>query len=141
MKVALCLSGQARSIKENFPNIKEKFLDSNDVDVFAHTWFDDTNVEKRFSNRPQFDSDGFENKATLKKETPDIIQKLYSPKKCIIEKQKPFIREDLAFREKPVSGDHPDNPFPNRWYIRPQWFFSMCYSIMRCNNLKKEYLC
>ena len=57
----------------------------------------------------------------------------------LIEPQKAFIEENLAFREPAVSGDQPDNPYPNRWYIRPQWFLSMCYSIMESNRLKKEF--
>ena len=76
---------------------------------------------------------------SMEKNTQQIIESLYSPKKILIENQKPFIDKELAFREKPVSGDHPDNPYPNRWYIRPQWFLSMCYSIMESNRLKKEY--
>lgn len=44
MKVALCLSGQARSVKEGYEFVKKNLLDVNDVTVFCHVW-DSPNVE------------------------------------------------------------------------------------------------
>jgi hypothetical protein len=38
MKIALCLSGQARSFKKGFEYHKKNLLDKYDVDVFIHTW-------------------------------------------------------------------------------------------------------
>lgn len=38
MKIALCLSGQARSFKQGFEYYKKNLLDHYDVDVFIHTW-------------------------------------------------------------------------------------------------------
>ena len=38
MKVALCLSGRARSFKEGYEYHKRNLLDHHDVDVFIHTW-------------------------------------------------------------------------------------------------------
>lgn len=38
MKIALCLSGQARSVKKGFEYVKRNLLDINDVTVFCHVW-------------------------------------------------------------------------------------------------------
>jgi len=38
MKIALCLSGQARSFKQGYEYYKKNLLDHYDVDVFIHTW-------------------------------------------------------------------------------------------------------
>lgn len=38
MKIALCLSGQARSFQKGFEYHKKNLLDHYDVDVFIHTW-------------------------------------------------------------------------------------------------------
>jgi hypothetical protein len=44
MKVALCLSGQPRSVKEGYEYVKKNLLDLNDVTVFCHVW-ESPNVE------------------------------------------------------------------------------------------------
>jgi hypothetical protein len=38
MKIALCLSGQARSVKKGFEYVKRNLLDNNDVTLFCHVW-------------------------------------------------------------------------------------------------------
>ena len=38
MKIALCLSGQARSVKQGYEFVKKNLLDGNDVTVFCHVW-------------------------------------------------------------------------------------------------------
>jgi hypothetical protein len=38
MKIALCLSGQARSFEKGYEYHKKNLLDHYDVDVFIHTW-------------------------------------------------------------------------------------------------------
>lgn len=40
MKIALCLSGQARSFEKGYEYHKKNLLDHYDVDVFIHTWYD-----------------------------------------------------------------------------------------------------
>jgi hypothetical protein len=140
VKTALCLSGQARSIEENFSNIKNTILDKNDVDVFVHTWFDEDDVGKRFNNVPAYSkTHDITFNATLKSNTASLIENLYSPKKILIEKQKCFIDKELIHRADEIAGTHPENPYKNRWYIRPQYCFSMFYSIMKANQLKKDF--
>jgi hypothetical protein len=38
MKIALCLSGQARCVKQSYEFVKKNLLDGNDVTVFCHVW-------------------------------------------------------------------------------------------------------
>ena len=38
MKIALCLSGQPRSVKQGYEFVKRNILDGNDVTVFCHVW-------------------------------------------------------------------------------------------------------
>jgi hypothetical protein len=38
MKIALCFSGQARSVKSGYEYYKKNLLDKYDVDVYFHTW-------------------------------------------------------------------------------------------------------
>lgn len=140
MRIALCISGQARSIEENFPNIKSKFLGDN-VDVFVHTWFDKKDVNKKFyeiNGYDKFDKN-IEQKTYLKENTEELIRHLYKPKDILIENQKAFIPEHLAFRKKTPAGNDIDNPYKNKWFIRPQYMFSMFYSINKSNDLKKSY--
>ena len=58
MKIALCLSGQARSVKQGYEFVKRNILDGNDVTVFCHVW-----------------------------ETPEVIDiEIYKPEAFMIEK-------------------------------------------------------
>jgi len=52
MKVALCLSGQARSFDKAFPFVKKNLLDKHDVTVFFHTWntVDETEILRLYTN-------------------------------------------------------------------------------------------
>ena len=48
-RIALCYSGRPRSILECHENHKQHFrLGQNDVDVFAHLWFDESLVGSQF---------------------------------------------------------------------------------------------
>ena len=38
LKIALCLSGQPRCVKEGYEYYKKNLLDHYDVDVFCHVW-------------------------------------------------------------------------------------------------------
>ncbi len=48
MKVALCFSGQPRYIEKSFEQFDKNILSCNDVDVFAHLWWDDSYKGKSF---------------------------------------------------------------------------------------------
>ena len=37
-KIALCLSGQPRSVEKGYEFVKRNILDGNDVEIFCHSW-------------------------------------------------------------------------------------------------------
>lgn len=134
MKVALCISGQARSVEENFKNIEKNLIKPNNADVFIHTWFDEKDVGLRFCNKQEQEK-SFINKAVLKPSTKEVITSNYKPALISIQKQIEFLPIDL----QALRHDDEKNPYKNRWYIRPQFCLSMFYSIMVCNDLKSTY--
>ena len=44
MKVALCLSGQARNATAMAPLIIKNIIEPNNADVFFHTWYDEDDL-------------------------------------------------------------------------------------------------
>lgn len=66
LKIACCISGQPRSYKIGHEYIRKNLLDVYDVDVFYHTWFNDT---------VDFDE----------------IEHLYEPKNLVVEKPLPNV--------------------------------------------------
>lgn len=126
MKIALCLSGQPRFIKEAFPYIKENIIDCNpNVDVFIHCWFDEKEAGKKFSNTS--DTTREEGNGLLDINTPQLLRQLYKPKAFEIEPQEDFTPR---VKEAYTKARDKTNPFAT---------FSMWESIRRCNNLKKAY--
>jgi len=121
-RIALCYSGRPRSILECFDNHKKHFgLGQDNVDVFAHLWFDDNLVGSQFRSDV---GQGFWPDSSFK----EWIDENWKPKKITYEKPRSF--EFL---------------FEKSW--NPQWPFahpkdnqiSMFYGIEKVINLKKEY--
>lgn len=134
MKVALCISGQARSVEENFENIEKNLIKPNNADVFIHTWFDEKDIGLRFCNKLK-EEKGFINRTVLKSDIKEIIVSKYDPILMATQNQIEF----LPIEHRSLEPNDEKNPYKNRWYIRPQFCLSMFYSIMVCNNLKSEY--
>lgn len=134
MKVALCISGQARSVKENFENIRKNLIVPNNADVFVHTWYDEKDVGLRFNGKDK-EEKGFVNKAILKPDTKESIGAKYKPILMTVQNQVEF----LPIEHRELRHDDEKNPYRNRWYIQPQFCLSMFFSIMECNNLKTSY--
>ena len=79
MKIALCLSGQARSFKQGYEYYKRNLLDHHDVDVFIHTW----------------ETEGLEE-----------LRQLYKPVKMVVEK--PLVGDfDKKYTNTPNAQAHP----------------------------------
>lgn len=82
MKVALLLSGQGRnSLKECFNSIQKHILDVYDTDVYCHLWWDEETSKNGYyvgSQNAIHQTD---------KNIPEIIKRLYSPKKILIQPQ------------------------------------------------------
>ena len=82
MKIALCFSGQPRYIEESYQQFSKALLDHNDIDVYAHFWWDESYKGKPFvwesSDRYPKDYDPIE----------DFREK-FKPKWTYIESHKP----------------------------------------------------
>lgn len=87
MKIALCFSGCPRLIDECYPDIKKYFIDGNDVDVFAHLWWDNSYQGKKscFHSEHIYPN----------KDIGKLFQNLYNPIETIIEKQYSFEKNDI----------------------------------------------
>lgn len=118
-KIALCLSGQPRYLEEGFKQLSKIILNY-DVDVFIHTWWDDSYVNKVFDFSPM---NTYNRTGVWEYNTKELIQSLYTPKKIIIEPQKDFNKHvNVNFeKQSPIS------------------LYSMYYSILQSNKLKTEY--
>jgi hypothetical protein len=78
MKIAICVSGQARNFKQSYNSLKTHLLDKYDCDVYFHTW-----------KTPHFESTNFgfgNNQYTLTDNDYNDLIQLYKPKNYIIEK-------------------------------------------------------
>jgi len=111
MKIAVCLSGQPRTIKYTVDNIK-KFFSNHDTDYFCHAW--DYNTYKR----KKIGSDSA-NHIWWEPDTPVDLNEFHtamnvlSPKKVVVEK-----KEDLP--------------------LFAEWS-SLFYSMMMANHYKKVF--
>ena len=120
-KIALCYSGRPRSIQECFENHKEHFrLGQNDVDVFAHLWFDENLTGSNFRNDV---GQGTWPDSDIK----EWIDTNWQPKKISYEQPRSF--EHLYPNWN--AQWHASHPKDNQ--------ISMFYGIEKVMNLKKEY--
>jgi len=121
MKIALCLSGQARFLETCFyESMKPNIIDDLNPDVFIHTWDTSDMIGQHFTNGNEFPMGD--------KISPDLMEimiDIYQPKKYIIEPQKYFESNKWNNRLMPsIKSDH---------------LYSMFYSIKESNKLKKQY--
>lgn len=118
-KIALCLSGQPRYIVDGYKDIKKHLLDKYDVDVFIHTWFDNDMLGKKFDFSP---NNTYGRTGILLPNTIEIIGDIYKPLGFEYEGQKHFdMYSDVNYeKQSPIS------------------MYSMYYSILKANDLKKK---
>jgi hypothetical protein len=121
MKVALCLSGQARFLEAcYFESMKPYILDVHKPDVFIHTWDVSDKIGQFFTNGSDHAMGG-----PITENLMDQMLTLYKPTKHIIAKQVLFESNKWVDRVMPtIKSDH---------------MYSMFYSIQQSNNLKKLY--
>ena len=121
MRVAICISGQSRDVKNTIDNIKNCWQNYDQLDFFVHTWIN----PDRKPFRPDTPSDFSENDIDL------IIDRLI-PKSILVEYPKKFNKEYVDSTN--WGCYHPTkNPNPS------QNIQSMFYSICMANSLKKKY--
>jgi len=121
MKVAICLSGQPRDIEKTLDNIKNNWLNYNQLDFFIHTW----KGKKDNIYRPDTPMDICKNDLNI------ILEKL-DPKSFLIEEPKKF---DKKYRDSMNWPCYHSTKNPNP----SQNIQSMFYSIFQANRLKKQY--
>lgn len=121
MKVALCLSGQARFLETcYYESMKPNIIDDLNPDVFIHTWDTSNMVDQYFIN-----GNGWVMGNKIPHDLMETMISLYKPKKYIIEPQKHFEQNKWSDRLMPsIKSDH---------------MYSMFYSICESNKLKKQY--
>lgn len=121
-RVALCLSGQPRQIESGFANIASCLMDANDYefDVFVHCWYDKSQVGQKFDAAP-WNQDTVE---TIREGLNFRIEELYNPISMIDEKEKRWFLP---------------RQYINRGDQAPHIAFSMFYSVLSANNLKREH--
>ena len=121
MKVALCLSGQARFLETcYYESMKPNLIDDLNPDVFIHTWDTSTMVGQHFKS-----GGGGIMGDKIPSNLMETMVNLYQPKKYIIEPQKYFEFDKWGSRLMPgIKSDH---------------LCSMFYSIHESNKLKKQY--
>jgi hypothetical protein len=124
MKVALCISGQPRSVEAAFPYIEENIIKVNNPDIFIHSWIDDNIKGKRpVAAGGEVASDMVPNNID------EIILDLYRPKRHIFEPQKEF--DEKNYNDRKLQ------------FIRPKNSLSQKYSVLKafslCASNEKEY--
>lgn len=112
MKVALCISGQPRSVALVYPTIYENIIAPNAADVYVHSWIDDN-----IKGKKPVAAGGHVGSDTIPHNIEDIILDLYKPKNHIFEPQ-------ITFDEK----NYNERKLPS---IRPKFSISQRYSIMK----------
>lgn len=123
MKIALCFSGNIRFLQECYPDINKYMIADNDVDIYAHLWWDSSYKGQIF----RFHSaDRFEDRDMDK----EFIE-LYKPKKYIIEIQRKFI--DTYKGQPTIYSDEKTNILFGQINYFNQ--LSQYYSKMKVNEL------
>lgn len=131
MKIALCFSGEPRSLEEAFPYYqKNLFALNSDIDVFVHTWYDYSLVGKAFEYSAK--------EINLKSYKTDSISKileLYNPISIKIDKPKNFMAEEGFER----SREGWNSSTEEAKVTRTNNAFSQFYSVSQANHLKMEH--
>lgn len=128
MKVAICFSGQPRSLNISIPSLKKNLIDIYDCDTFIWTWMNYNESERREGHYGKFEGTDIVGNGTIGKWSYEdflFLQKELKPKIITVEEEKKFDKE----------------------YIIPTWSLgttskaiqSMFYSMKMCNDIKNIY--
>lgn len=140
MRVALCFSGQPRFINEVSSSILNNVMDGNEVDVFAHFWFDDT-----LQNNPyKYGGDGGWINQRISTSAIEDFKNIYKPKLLRIDTNKKFRNQHLfdTYKEsvERYKRGSIDNPLEPDFYTRDiNNIISYYYSLNQVGILKSEY--
>ena len=120
MRVAVYFIGQPRYYKETFPGIYKNIIKQNNADVFFHCWYDKKEAGEEIKNGGICYYKNRKKNYIMPQNLDKDIVELYKPKKYIIEPQK-FLQIKNKKDIDCMSG------------------LSMYYSIMKANDLVREY--
>jgi hypothetical protein len=143
MKIALCLSGQPRFIKEVSPYILKNVCNNYDVDTFFHFWFDDNLITKPY----KYGGNGEWINQRININAIDDAIKIYNPKLYKVEKSKTFIddsiKTDYCYKDNGEliswTRHWKENNEPNYRNRMVNNTLSNFYSMNQVCLLKKEY--
>lgn len=112
MRIAVCLSGQPRTVEYTVENIKNYFSDY-EVDYFCHAWNYNTYKRKKENTNPN------EQPIYWEDDTLEDVNQIHN--------------HLLKFNPKQIAIEG-NNKLPIKW-----WYSSMFYSMMMANHYKKLY--
>ncbi len=122
LKTALCISGQMRTYKRCYGNLKKYMLQPLQPDIFIHTW---ERTGQRVQNKQK-------KKKSAYKVTDALLNDLYSPVAVVIE---PFKKE--YFNE--LKGIRRPEILRKKSPLHSKSNLPLFYKMYACNQLKKNY--
>ena len=131
MRSAVCLSGQMRTYRICYENLCRYILEPYSPDVFIHTW-KNTGVTHHIEDLIPRSSFNRQYIVEDNEVTYEGLDKLYSPKLCVIEEFVEGYTEELDGRRVPKilkekESKHYKGSLP------------MFYKMKKCNELKQEW--
>lgn len=143
MRIALCLSGQPRFIREVSPYIIENVCKGYQVDVFGHFWFDETITDQPY----KYGGNGKWVDQRISKSAINDFISLYNPVKYVVEPSKLFVdsalKTDYCYKPNGEmvswSKHWKESTEPNYRNRMVNNWLSYHYSLGQVNRLKKEY--
>lgn len=137
MRVAVCLSGQPRSVRKTFNSIFENIIKINNADVFIHMNYDENNPYIEKTHLGNKDCHYTENMI-------NVVRELYKPVSILVEKPCDFYNPKLKSPLPRTLRIQNDNKHKNMSLDQTErhmlkQMISMFYSIFKCNELKEKY--
>lgn len=139
-KIALCFSGQPRFIEEAYSSIKTNIIKDENIDIFAHLWFDDNLTDKPY----KYGGNGNWQYQRISKNAIETFKQRYNPVYLIVENSKKFKNSFLEETYQPSLLRYKKGAINN--LLEPNFIerdinniFSYYYSLNKVCLLKKQY--
>ena len=133
MRTALCISGELRSYRETYFQLKKNIINQLKPDIFIYSWDSIGGSWKSRANDNKYNKffvDHFHN-AARGKQLKNDLQTLFSPRSMILETFKENYKNTINNISRPVELLL--DPNKNRW---SQYNLPMFYTMYHCNQLK-----
>jgi len=133
MKVALCISGQPRSVESGWKTLKFIF-ENNNPDVFIHTWWDDNYLVEGVTATSFIGMN--ETETNIHKDTLRVVEDLYNPISMVVDSPKDNFDDcdNEMRRDRIVSSGMLKGSSTFLYNTASQW-----WTLKQSINLKKEY--